>query len=130
MLSRKDTHAARGLGWASLVIGFSEIVAPRAINELLGIDDHPRYRGVLRVLGAREIMHGLGILADKKPTRSMTVGLWSRVLGDTLDTALLGVAATKTKRPGRFATVAAMVMGIGLLDMLYAKRLSTGRGRA
>ena len=53
----------------------------------------------------------------------MKAGLWSRVAGDALDTALLGVAGTMTKRPGSFAAVAALVGGIGLLDALYAVRL-------
>ena len=54
----------------------------------------------------------------------MKVSLWSRVAGDVLDSALLGVAATKTKKPFAFAVVTAMVLGIGLADLLCAKRLT------
>jgi hypothetical protein len=119
-----DVDGARGLGWASLVIGLSELVAPKQIQAMLGLDDRPIHRGILRVLGIREVMHGVSILAEDRPNAAMTTGVWSRVAGDALDTALLGVAATKTKRPGSFAAVAAMVMGIGLLDALFAQRLT------
>ena len=123
----KLTEAARGLGWASIGIGLAEMMMPGQVQNLLGLDDRPRHRGVLRVLGARELMHGFGILSEKRPSGAMSVGLWSRVIGDVLDTALLGVAATKTRKPGRFAIVAAMVLGIGLADMLAAKKTSRYR---
>ena len=44
--------------------------------------------------------------------------------GDVLDSALLGLAATKTRRPASFAVVAAMVAGIGIADVVCAKRMS------
>jgi hypothetical protein len=119
-----DTQGARGLGWASIGIGLAELAAPRQVQDLLGIEDRPDHRGVLRVLGVRELLHGVGILTEEKPTPQMTAGVWSRVAGDVLDTASLGVAATKTKRPGRFAVIAAMVAGIGLWDLFFAWRLS------
>ena len=119
----RDVEGARGLGWASIGIGLAELAAPKQVQSLLGIEDRPAHRGILRVLGVRELMHGFGILADTRPTRAMTAGVWSRVAGDALDTALLGVAATKTKHPAKFAAVAAAVMGIGLLDVIYALRL-------
>jgi hypothetical protein len=54
----------------------------------------------------------------------MKAGIWSRVAGDALDTALLGVAVMKTKKPASFALVAASVGLIGVLDTLYASRMS------
>src|SRR5829696_5939224 len=118
-----DTEAARGLGWASIGIGLAEIVAPKQVQDLLGVPDRASHRGILRVLGAREIAHGYSILSEDRPNRAMKRGLWSRVAGDVLDTAVLGLAATKTREPARFAAVAAAVMGIGLLDFLFAQRL-------
>ena len=61
--------------------------------------------GILRVLGVREIMHGIDILAHKDPTP----GVWSRVFGDLLDGVLLGAAATRTKKPGGLAAIFAAV---------------------
>jgi len=115
---------ARALGVASIAIGLSELAAPKQVQSLLGIEDRASHRGILRVLGVREIMHGINLLAEEKPSKSMAVGVWSRVAGDVLDTALLAVAATKTKKPAKFAAVAAAVLGIGVWDTVAAKRLS------
>jgi hypothetical protein len=75
--------------------------------------------GILRALGAREILHGLDILTHEDPTP----GVYARCAGDVLDGALLGVAATRTKRPGGLAAVFMMVLPIVLLDLVYAFRL-------
>jgi hypothetical protein len=125
----RDIEGARGLGWASIGIGLTELTAPQKVEDMLGIEDRPDQRGILYVLGVRELMHGLCILTERAPTRGLSAGVWSRVAGDVLDSALLAMAATKTKRPGSFAAVTAAVMGIGLLDMMYAKRVSQDRSR-
>jgi hypothetical protein len=125
----RDVGGARGLGWASIGIGLTELSAPQKVQDMLGIEGRPDQRGILYVLGVRELMHGLCILTEKAPTRGLSAGVWSRVAGDVLDSALLAIAATKTKKPGSFAAVTAAVMGIGLLDVMYAKRVSEDRRR-
>lgn len=119
-----DAQLARGLGWASIAIGVAELAAPRQVEAMLGLDDTPDRRGALRILGIRELCHGVSLLADEEPSDSMRAAAWSRVAGDALDTALLGLAGAQTKKPGSFALVTAAVMGIGLLDVIAAKRLS------
>src|SRR3954462_7573100 len=114
-----DIEVARGLGWASIAIGASEILAPRQLEQAMGIGNGQN-TGILRALGVREIMHGVDILSHDDPTP----GVWARVAGDALDTVLLGVAATKTRKPAAFACIAASVMAIGALDMIFATRLS------
>jgi hypothetical protein len=133
MRYRHTNHGAkavRGLGWASVGIGLAEIAAPGPVQSLLGLEDRPQHRGILRVLGIRELMHGFGILTEKQPSQHMQAGIWSRVAGDVLDTVLLGVAATRTKQPGRFTAVAASVMAIGCADLLAAVRLQRQRANA
>jgi hypothetical protein len=120
-----DTEFARGLGWASIGIGLAELLGAKQVEELLGIDDNPDCRGTLRALGVREICHGVSILAEEKPTEQLATSVWGRVAGDVLDSALLGLAATKTKKPFQFAAVTAAVLGVGLADLLCAKRLSS-----
>ena len=122
--AREDAEGGRALGWASIAIGLAELCAPKQVQNLLGIEDRAHQRGILRVLGVRELCHGVGILTETKPTPQMTTGVWSRVAGDVLDSALLGVAAVKTKKPASFAAVAASVMAIGLADAYYAQRLA------
>lgn len=124
-----DAKLARGLGWASIGIGLLEIAAPVQVESMLGLEDHREHRGIFRVLGAREIMQGVGILTGRQPTRHMSAGVWARVAGDILDTTLLGAAALKTRRPASFTAVAASVIAIGALDLYCALRLQRQSAR-
>jgi len=108
------------LGLASIGIGLTELCAPQKVENVLGIEDRESHRGILRALGVRELMHGIGILTASPGAGRLSTGVWARVAGDMLDCALLGVAATKTTRPGSFAAVAAAVGGIGVADLYYA----------
>ena len=114
---------ARTLGWGSLAIGLTELIAPHHVERMLGLDHSHDQHGVLRALGVREVMHGVGILPESRATPQLSAGVWGRVLGDVLDTALLGVAATRTRRPGSFAAVAAVVTAIGIADLCYAVKV-------
>jgi uncharacterized membrane protein len=114
---------AYGLGLFSIGLGLVEIAAPRGLAKLIGVrGDHS---GLLRMLGAREIASGVGILTDRRP-----VGwLWSRVVGDAMDLALLG-AASRLKRSNRskIAMAVAAVAGVTVLDVLCSRRLSRRAG--
>lgn len=111
-----DMKVAKGLGWASFGLGLAEIAAPRWLGRQIGVGDH---RNVLRALGAREMLAGFGVLGPRDPT----AGLWSRVAGDVMDLALLGVAARTTRKRGRLAGAVAFVLAIGAMDLLYARRM-------
>jgi len=119
-----DAEGARGLGWASIGIGLLEMFATKQVQQMLGVDDNPTCRGVLRTLGVREVMHGVGILTQEEPDKHMAAALWARVAGDVLDTALLGKAAMQTKKPASFTAVAASVAAIGALDVWFASRVT------
>src|SRR5579884_3777084 len=103
---------ARMLGLASIAIGVAEMAAPERVQAMLGLEDDPQRRGVLRVLGVRELCHGFNILTQAKPTS----GVWARVLGDVLDSALLAAAAPSAKNPVKFAATSSGVMAIGAAD--------------
>ena len=119
MNSNTTENLARGLGIAGIAIGLSEIFLPRKLEKSMGIHNGTN-TGILRVLGVREILHGVDILTHEDPAP----GIFGRVAGDMLDTALLGIAATKTKKPGAFAAIFAMVSMIGVLDMICAGKLA------
>jgi hypothetical protein len=119
-----DQRAAQCLGWTSIAIGLTEIFAPRQLEETMGVGDG-QVTGILRVLGVREIMHGIDILAHEDPTP----GVWSRVFGDLLDGVLLGAAATRTKNPGGLAAVFAAVTPVVLADVIFAPRLSKDKAQ-
>ncbi|HEY0010183.1 MAG TPA: hypothetical protein VGB55_15770, partial [Tepidisphaeraceae bacterium] len=67
----KDTHCVRGIGWLSLGIGLAELLAPSQLNQAMGLEDRPSQRGILRAMGVRELMHGLSILTEDRPTAAM-----------------------------------------------------------
>jgi hypothetical protein len=116
-------RAARSLGWASVGIGLAELLAPGQVEQLLGLDHKPSQQGILQTLGVRELLHGFSILTERDLNPQLRAGVWSRVAGDILDSALLGVAAAKTRRPSSFAAVAAAVAAIGALDLIYAVKV-------
>ena len=119
-----DQRAAQYLGWASIAVGLTEILAPRQLEKTMGVGNG-QVTGILRVLGVREIMHGIDILAHEDPTP----GVWSRVFGDLLDGVLLGAAAARTKNPGGLAAIFAAVTPVVLADLIFAPRLSKDRAQ-
>jgi uncharacterized membrane protein len=115
---------ARGLGWFSIGLGVAELVAPRQVARLIG---SPARTGLLRALGMREIASGLGILSRPRPAG----WLWSRVVGDAMDLALLGAAYRSPRaNPDRIAAATAAVAGVTALDVLSSSRLSRTAGTA
>ena len=106
---------SRGLGWFSLALGATELAAPRMLARMIGVDPDGATPWILRAMGAREILAGLGVLAQ--PRRP--VPLWGRVAGDAIDLALLGVAAIVKRTSGpRLAGAIAAVGGVTALDVI------------
>jgi uncharacterized membrane protein len=118
-----EERLARALGWFSVGLGLTEVVAPRGIAKLVGArGDYPR---LIRFLGMREIAHGIGILTQRRPVRAV----WSRVGGDAIDLACLGVTLTSPRaKRSRVAGAMAAVLGVTFLDVLCAQRLSRSAG--
>jgi hypothetical protein len=111
---------AKSIGLFSIALGLAEVLAPARLGEAIGVSN--RYRTFLPVLGAREIAHGLGIMASAKPTTAM----WTRVGGDVIDLAYLGAAFMgKDTNKRRLAGATLAVLGVGVLDLICAQRLSS-----
>ena len=108
----------RGLGRFSIGLGAAALVAPRAVGWLSGT----RSPTLMRLVGARELVAGIGILTQ----RDRAPWLWSRVIGDTFDIAALCLAWTRGERRGRAGFALAAVVGVTALDLLAAARLSGG----
>jgi len=66
---------ARGLGWFSIGLGVTQLVAPRALARAIGVGHGPSECLAMRAVGVRELMAGIGILSGRKPG----AWLWSRV---------------------------------------------------
>jgi uncharacterized membrane protein len=115
---------ARGLGWFSLGLGFTELLAPKAIAKISGVSN--AHTGLIRLYGLREIAAGVTIFSQKRPAG----GVWSRVAGDALDLASLGKAFTSPHaNRGRVAFATANVLAVTALDLIAAKQLSTNGGQ-
>ena len=102
---------ARALGWFSIGLGITELVAPGRLARSLGLDGK---EGLIRGYGVRE-------LASAVPTLSVDkqIGLAARIGGDAMDLATLATALRPGNPKRRNAAVAtALVAGIALLDLL------------
>lgn len=107
----------RFLGWFSVGLGVSEILAPGMINRISGTANR---KSVVRLFGLRELANGIGILTQPQPAK----WLWARVAGDAADAMAIvrGAEPGRTKAAlGSLATVA----GITALDIRCAKECST-----
>ncbi|RPI23185.1 MAG: SRPBCC family protein [Acidobacteria bacterium] len=112
---------AKGLGWFSVGLGVAQVVAPEQLARLIGVQNRPF---LMRLLGAREIAAGLGILMQDRPTP----WLWSRVAGDAVDLTLLGIAlGSEESDRTRLGVATAAVLGVTALDVISSTRLTQER---
>jgi hypothetical protein len=120
-VNRAEWRAGVGLGYFSLGLGLAELLAPRAIARLIGASESSDSLLVIRALGARELVAGVGLLANPRSP----AWLWSRVAGDAMDLALLGqqLASPGSSR-SRILAATAAVAGVAALDALSATQAS------
>jgi uncharacterized membrane protein len=118
-VSAPETRAL-GLGWFSVGLGLAQLIAPRQVAQLIGIDDDERTCLTLRAIGVRELVCGVGLLSETRPA----AWAWARAVGDVMDLALLGYA-WKDDLPSaeRALTIAGGVVGVTLLDAQTAYAL-------
>jgi len=118
---------ARLLGWFGIALGIAEVLAPRRTAALIGAPQ--RTTGALPVLGAREIATGVGILASGRPTG----WLWTRVLGDVIDLAVLGRSLRAARRSSRrrrlFGSIGG-ILAVAAVDAVTAWIFTQRRRRA
>lgn len=113
-LKRPEDQLARALGWFSIGLGAMELLAPRRVTEVLGMEGRET---LVRAFGVREILSGIMSLSVDK-----NAGLWARVGGDGLDAAaLLSGLTSDNPRKGNIALALLMVGGIAMLDYRAAQ---------
>ncbi len=119
LLPLKTTDTlAKCLGWFSVGLGVTQLVAPDALSRYIGIRPNTSR---MRTMGVRELSAGIGILA----TRRMKGWLWARTGGDVVDIASLAVAGMNPRaKRSRVACAMAAVAGVTALDVVCATRLS------
>ncbi|MFC0406713.1 hypothetical protein [Roseomonas elaeocarpi] len=114
---------ARALGWLSVGLGVTELVAPGRLAHMLGLDGRG---GLIRFYGARELASAVTTLSVNKST-----GLAARIAGDALDLATLTSALGRNNpKRGNAALATALVVGITLLDVVAYAGVTVAHRRA
>jgi uncharacterized membrane protein len=122
--SNRDSSArdrlTKGLGWFSVGLGLAEIIAPRAVANVTGVQENLKNRSLLRLYGLRELTAGIGILTQDRPAG----WIWARVGGDVLDLSSLASAlADERNDKKRVAFSIASVVGVTAADLYCAQQL-------
>lgn len=113
---------ARALGWFSIGLGVTELLAPGRLARTLGLDDK---EGLIRAYGARELASAIPTLSVDKP-----IGLAARIGGDVLDLGTLATALHRgNPKRGNAAVATALVAGITLLDIAAYAGVKAARRR-
>jgi hypothetical protein len=109
------------LGWGSSVLGAPMTFAPRRFLRAIGVDDDSKAVAWTLVVGVREHLATFNVVAN----RQRRIGMWSRVLGDTMDLTLL-VQAYRHKRRHANRLFGGMGIAGGFLavDLFTAIQLS------
>ena len=123
--SQERDRLAKFLGWFSLGLGTAQVAAPRALSRLVGASDRGNAPNVMRALGVRELAQGTGILTRPRPTG----WVWSRVAGDAVDLAMLGLVASRSRKRRTLLAIANVVL-VTVPDAYEARFLARKRGEA
>ncbi|MEV7327338.1 SRPBCC family protein [Micromonospora sp. NPDC093244] len=96
----------------------TQLAAPDTVRRISGVDDSPTTRTVVPLVGARELVHAAGLLTSRRKS----IWAWTRVAGDAMDLASLGVAIAHRsgRRRRRLVGVTGAVVGITVVDLLTA----------
>jgi hypothetical protein len=101
-------------------LGLAELLAPRALARTIGLQ--AQAAPLLPILGARELVSGIGILAKRGHSAPWVK---SRVWGDAMDLGLLGAALmSERNQRGRLLAATVAVMGVTALDVAFSRRQS------
>ena len=121
--ARDKDSLAVFLGWFSVGLGTAQLLAPKAICKIVGASGDGASRRLMRLMGARELTQGIGILTRPRPTN----WLWARVAGDGLDLSLLTLTLAKNRK-GRTVLAIANVLGVTAPDVYESLHLSRKTG--
>jgi uncharacterized membrane protein len=125
--ARQDEVQRRGrrLGWMSLGLGVAQLAAPDMVRRISGVHDSATSRAVVPLVGARELVHAAGLLTSRRKG----VWAWTRVAGDAMDLASLGVAMAHRggRRRRRLVAVTGVVAGITVVDLLTAAQATRAK---
>ena len=112
----------RALGWFSIGLGLTELLAPRALTRTLGVEGRENF---VRAMGARELAHGVLCLSVNND-----YGAWTRVGGDVLDLAALSAAySDDNPKKANVGWAIAAVVGCAIADLAAASSIRSLHSR-
>jgi hypothetical protein len=112
----------RALGWFSLGLGLTELIAPGTVTRALGMEGR---EGLVRAYGAREIGAGMLSLSTER-----SLGLWSRVAGDALDiSTVMALGGRNERKRGAVGFALAALAGVALIDLVAAQAVTAKHSR-
>jgi uncharacterized membrane protein len=118
-----DQRLARNLGWFSIGLGATEILAPGLVARISGAPNSKRSRTIIRTYGGREIAQGVAILSSMPRPAGW---LWARVAGDVLDIASVGGGMlSKSGNIARGLIAMTSLLGVTAIDYYCADKLSS-----
>ena len=111
-------RTARILGLVSTGLGVAMLWDPKGVARASGVDDSTTALSVIPLVGARELLHALPLLAGRPGWA------WTRVVGDAMDLTAMGIALSNRTgdRGRRLRNAIAAVAGLAALDLLTAAR--------
>src|SRR3981081_1564640 len=113
---------AKTLGYFSIALGATELLAPRALCKASGLNGLER---VVRAYGAREVATGLAILTSHDPAP----WIWARVAGDMADIATVGTGLQQSNPKKENSALALTALAaVTLVDLACARGLSAEKG--
>ena len=115
MKTRDIRKIAKGLGWFSLALGVTELVAARRFARMFGVG----HGGLFRVFGLREIGSGVGLLMQRRKGP----WIWARVVGDALDLVTLASRLGSRRKRRNAAIAIAAVAPVVALDVFAGQQL-------
>lgn len=106
----------RALGWFSLGLGLTELLAAPRLTKALGAEGK---ENIVRAMGVRELMHGVLCLSVNND-----YGAWSRVLGDAVDLAgLASLYNDDNPKKDNVGLAIAAVLGCVVADLTAAQSI-------
>jgi ferritin-like metal-binding protein YciE len=118
----RTAQFARRLGWLSLGVGLTQMLAPRFVARVIGASPSPATRRSLRLVGLRDAALGVIILA--RPGRAWPI--WARVGGDVVDLTLMSRAADDIHARRRLVWATGAAAGLTAVDIGCASTLTRG----
>jgi uncharacterized membrane protein len=115
------SRLASGLGYFSLTLGTTQVIAPGLVDHLIGIRDDRTSRRWQRVVGLQELSAAAGILPQRRPLE----WLWARTTGDVVHLTMLARAyRSRRESAARLGFAMASVLGCFIADAYASVRMT------